>query len=107
MAENITGMESVTWGGISHTILPCSSRFMERGVRPSDTRVSMGSRKGSMGRLVTCEALTRSLPQYTGCVAGEPMEERSTPPVAACLHVSSINEDGQLAPPARRPSGAR
>ena len=85
MAENITGIESSTCGGSSHEILPSAPRSMCAGFFPNETRVSMGSRSGSIGGFVTCDALMSRRSQYTGSGRGLPMDESSTPPVAACL----------------------
>ena len=85
MAENITGIESSIWGGSSHFSFPFSSRCIFWSFFPRYTRVSIGSRSGSMGGLVTCEALTRILSQYTGSFLGVPMEESNTPPVEMCI----------------------
>ena len=41
-------MESSSWGGSWQVSRPASSRFTGRGFCPRNTRVSMGSRKGSM-----------------------------------------------------------
>ena len=57
----------------------------------------MGSRRGSIDGLVTCDALMRILSQYTGKGLGLPMEERSTPPLFACLYTSRIVSFCQLA----------
>ena len=57
----------------------------------------MGSRRGSMGGFVTCEALISSLSQYTGRGWGLPMELSSTPPVDACLYISFTVAQLQLA----------
>ena len=85
MAENITGMESSIWGGSPHFMFPRSSRSIFSGFFPRNTRVSIGSRRGSIGGFVTCEALIRILSQYTGRGFGFPIEESSTPPLFACL----------------------
>ena len=53
IAENITGIDSLIWGGRSQTILPFSSLAILSGFLPSVTRVSMGSLSGSMGGFVT------------------------------------------------------
>ena len=63
MAEKSTGMESSTWGGKSGISRPAASRRMRSGFFPKNTRVSIGSRRGSMEGLVTWEALMRSLSQ--------------------------------------------
>ena len=83
MAENMMGTSSFSWGGVSSMSLPFSSRRMPSGREPRYTRVSMGSRRGSMEGLVTWEALMSSLSQYTGRGAGLPMAESSTPPDCA------------------------
>ena len=85
MAENRMGTDSSSWGGRSVHRLPSALRRMAEGFFPRNTRVSMGSRKGSMGGFVTWEALMRMLSQYTGRGLGLPMELSSTPPVSACL----------------------
>ncbi len=53
MAENITGMDSPICGGRVQTSCPASSRRMPSGFRPRNTLVSIGSRRGSTGGLVT------------------------------------------------------
>ena len=63
MAENSTGMLSSSWGGRVQSRRPWSSRRMAEGFFPRNTRVSMGSRRGSMEGLVTCDALISSLSQ--------------------------------------------
>ena len=63
MAENITGMDNSICGGRWQISSPFSSRRMPSGFLPKNTRVSMGSRRGSTGGLVTWEALTRILSQ--------------------------------------------
>ena len=83
MAENITGMESSSWGSRRQSRRPSLSRVREAGFFPRNTRVSMGSRRGSMEGLVTWEALSSSRSQYTGRGLGLPMEESSTPPLPA------------------------
>ena len=50
-----------------------------------------------MGGLVTWEALTSSRSQYTGNSLGLPMEDSSTPPVAACFQISWMASSCQLA----------
>ena len=85
MAENITGMDSCICGGRRQSRRPFSSRRMVSGFSPRNTRVSIGSRRGSTGGFVTCEALMSSLSQYTGKRFGLPMEDSRTPPLAACL----------------------
>ena len=85
MAENMTGMDRVICGGREQISLPFSSRSTLPGFLPRETCVSIGSRSGSIEGLVTCEALSRSLSQYTGSGFGFPMEERSTPALDACL----------------------
>ena len=85
MAENITGMESSNWGGSLQSNFPSAVRFILEGFFPRYTRVSMGSRKGSIEGFVTCEALIRILSQYTGSDFGFPMEDKRTPPLFACL----------------------
>ena len=84
MAENITGMESSICGGSRQSSRPLSSRRSVSGFFPRNTRVSMGSRRGSTGGFVTCEALMRSLSQYTGRRLGLPMDDSRTPPLSAC-----------------------
>ena len=61
--ENITGIESSICGGRSQMMFPLSSRSILSGFFPRETRVSMGSRSGSIGGFVTWEALIRSLSQ--------------------------------------------
>ena len=85
MAENRIGTDSSSWGGRSVHRVPSPFRRMASGFLPRNTRVSIGSRKGSIGGFVTCEALMRILSQYTGSDLGLPIELSSTPPVAACL----------------------
>ena len=85
MAENMTGIARSICGGRSQQILPSGSRTILSGFLPRETLVSIGSRRGSMGGVVTCDALIRILSQYTGNGFGLPMEERSTPPLEACL----------------------
>ena len=97
MAENIIGMDSSSCGGSSQRIAPFSSRRICCGFLPKNTRVSIGSRSGSIGGLVTCEALIRILSQYTGKGLGLPMEESSTPPLFACLYISRMVSFCQLA----------
>ena len=63
MAENITGMLSSSWGARRGIRFPSASRSSLSGFAPRKTRVSMGSRRGSMGGLVTWEALMRILSQ--------------------------------------------
>ena len=63
MAENMTGMDSVSCGGRSYFSRPSGLLSTLWGFWPRNTRVSMGSRRGSMGGLVTWEALMRSLSQ--------------------------------------------
>ena len=59
----MTGIFSVSCGGMLFTSLPSSSRSMACGLAPSVVRVSIGSRSGSMEGFVTCEALMSSLSQ--------------------------------------------
>ena len=63
MAENSTGMLSSSWGGRVQSSRPWASRRIAEGFLPRNTRVSMGSRRGSMEGLVTWEALRSSLSQ--------------------------------------------
>ena len=84
----MTGMDNSSCGESSRTSAPFSSRRTGCDFAPRNTRVSMGSRSGSMGGLVTCEALMRIRSQYTGSGLGLPMDERRTPPLAACLYIS-------------------
>ena len=51
---------------VSTMSLPFSSRSDASGFSPRNTRVSIGSRSGSMEGFVTWEALMRILSQYTG-----------------------------------------
>ena len=90
MAENITGMESSSCGGNSQFSVPSSLRCTFWGFLPRYTLVSIGSRKGSIEGLVTCEALIRILSQYTGRGFGLPMDDNRTPPLFACLYISLI-----------------
>ena len=85
MAENITGIESSICGSNLQVSFPSASRPTRWGFFPRNTFVSMGSRSGSMGGLVTWEALIRILSQYTGNGFGLPMELKRTPPLLACL----------------------
>ena len=85
MAENITGIDSSICGGRSHVMRPWASRSILAGFLPRETRVSIGSRSGSMEGFVTWEALRSILSQYTGSGLGLPMEDSSTPPLEACL----------------------
>ncbi len=63
MAENITGMDSSSCGVRLSTSSPFASRSTVVGFLPRNTRVSIGSRSGSMGGLVTWDALMRILSQ--------------------------------------------
>ncbi len=63
MAENITGMESSSWGESSQFKEPSGSRSSREGFFPKNTLVSIGSRRGSMEGLVTWEALIKILSQ--------------------------------------------
>ena len=64
MAENMTGTSHDSWGGRGETTVRVRSFTRSLlGRLPSTTRVSMGSRSGSMDGLVTCEALMRILSQ--------------------------------------------
>jgi len=83
MAENITGMESVSCGGRFLLIRPSSPRSMLCGLEPRKTVVSMGSLSGSMDGLVTWEAFRSILSKYIGYSSGFPMLESSTPPEPA------------------------
>ena len=58
MAENNTGMDSSSCGVSSVISRPWASRRMRSGFLPRNTRVSIGSRSGSMGGFVTWEALS-------------------------------------------------
>ena len=78
-------MESSSCGGNSQFNVPSLLRCTFCGFLPRYTLVSIGSRKGSMEGFVTCEALIRILSQYTGSGLGFPMEDKSTPPLFACL----------------------
>ena len=53
MAENSTGMDSSSCGVSSVISRPWASRRMRSGFLPRNTRVSIGSRSGSMGGFVT------------------------------------------------------
>ena len=97
MAENRMGTDSSNCGGISVHRLPSPFRRTVSGFLPRNTRVSMGSRRGSMGGFVTCEALMRIRSQYTGRGWGLPMELSSTPPVDACLYISLMVAQDQFA----------
>ena len=97
MAENKIGVESSSWGGSWGRIFPFSSRWTAAGFFPRKVLVSMGSRRGSMGGLVTWEAFKRSLSQYTGYRWGLPMLERSTPPLVAWRYTSWMAWPDQLA----------
>ncbi|CDD54498.1 unknown [Ruminococcus sp. CAG:379] len=66
MAENIMGTDSLIWGDRLFTSSPFSSRCTLEGFAPKNTLVSIGSRRGSMGGLVTWEAFSSSLSKYTG-----------------------------------------
>ena len=63
MAENKTGMDSGSCGGRSQFSRPSASLCIRSGFLPRNTRVSIGSRRGSMGGFVTCEALISILSQ--------------------------------------------
>ena len=78
-------MLSSSCGGRSVLSRPFSSRAICAGFLPRKTRVSIGSRSGSIGGFVTCEALINIRSQYTGSAFGVPMDDSSTPPLAACL----------------------
>ena len=84
----MTGTLSSSCGARVFLSLPFSSRSIFTVRLPSHTFVSIGSRSGSMGGLVTCEALTSILSQNTGYGLGLPIEESSTPPEFACLYTS-------------------
>ena len=59
MAENMRGTSSFIWGGIFvSTVCSRSLTLSASGRLPSSTRVSMGSRSGSMEGLVTWLALS-------------------------------------------------
>ena len=51
MAENITGMESSSWGSNLQMIFPLSSFSIFSGFLPRNTFVSIGSRRGVDGRV--------------------------------------------------------
>ena len=84
------GVESSRVGVVSVFILPSSLKVTSFGFLPKNTFVSIGSRSGSIGGFVTCEALSSILSQYTGYSFGLPIAERRTPPVSACLYTSVI-----------------
>ena len=58
MAEKRIGTLSLSCGADAVRRLPFSSRSTRSVLRPRKVRVSMGSRRGSMGGFVTCEALS-------------------------------------------------
>ena len=66
MALNIIGTFSVSDGSNDKSISPFLSYLIFVGFFPRKTRVSMGSRSGSIGGFVTCEAFSSILSQYTG-----------------------------------------
>ena len=53
MAENSTGMDSSSCGGSAVSILPSALLLIPEGFFPRNTFVSIGSRSGSIGGLVT------------------------------------------------------
>ena len=90
MAEKRMGTLSFNCGGRVFFSLPLSSLSIAAVRLPSHSRVSIGSRRGSMGGLVTCDAFTSILSQYTGYSFGLPIDESNTPPVFACRYTSLI-----------------
>ena len=96
------GVESSSWGGSWGRMSPFSSRWTAAGFFPRKVLVSMGSRRGSMGGLVTWEAFKRSLSQYTGYALGvaHAGEEH---PAAGCLAVHLL--DGLARPVGVLPEG--
>ena len=95
MAEKSTGTSSLSPSS-SVTSAPSLSLFVSPFLPPRYTRVSIGSRNGSMEGFVTCDAFISILSKYVGVSEGLPMDESSTPPVSACLYISLTARADQL-----------